>query len=424
MTKKKNKWQRKKIKQKSSPLKKLGVSFLLIILIFVAILSVGLAWLSQSLPNPNQLLSREISETTKIYDKTGDNLLYEIFSEQRRTIVQLEEIPQSLIHATIAIEDADFFTHKGFDIKSIMRAIIVDILHGAKVQGASTLTQQFVKNAFLTPEKTFKRKIKELLLAYKIEKDYSKEEILQMYFNEIPYGSNAYGAEAASQIYFGKSVRDLKLSESALLAALTKAPTYYSPYGNHTDELKNRQELILNIMVDQGFITEQESESAKEVNVLKNIKPRQSDITAPHFVMYVKQLLTDKLGQKKVEQGGLKVITTLDLEKQKIAKKAIKQRAKTNLKQYNANNASLVSIDPKTGNIIAMVGSKDFFNKDIKGQVNVSTRNRQPGSSFKPIVYANAFEKGYTPETLIFDVPTSFGLSGAGKEYKPQNYKN
>ncbi len=420
----KKNWTRKKIKNKKGLLKKIGLSVLFIILLLVAVFSVSMAWVSRKLPNPNQLLNRQISETTEIYDKTGENLLYEVFSNQRRTIVDLEEIPQHLIHATIAIEDTDFFTHQGFDVGSIMRAIIVDILHGAKVQGASTLTQQFVKNAFLTPKKTFKRKLKELLLAYKIEKEYSKQEILQMYFNEIPYGSNAYGAEAASQIYFGKSVRDLKLSESTLLAALTKAPTYYSPYGNHTDELKNRQELILNIMVDQGFITKQESENAKEVNVLKNIKPRQSDITAPHFVMYVKQLLTDKLGQKKVEQGGLKIITTLDLEKQKIAKKAIKQRAKTNLKQYNADNASLVSINPKTGNIVAMVGSKDFFNKDIKGQVNVATRNRQPGSSFKPIVYASAFEKGYTPETLIFDVPTNFGYSGAGKEYKPKNYKN
>ena len=424
MTKKKNKWQRKKIKQKSSPLKKLGVSFLLIILIFVAILSVGLAWLSQSLPDPNQLLSREISETTKIYDKTGDNLLYEIFSEQRRTIVQLEEIPQSLIHATIAIEDADFFTHKGFDIKSIIRAVIVDILHGAKVQGASTLTQQFVKNAFLTPKKTFKRKIKELLLAYKIEKNYSKQEILQMYFNEIPYGSNAYGAEAASQIYFNKSVRNLNLNESALLAALTKAPTYYSPYGNHTDELLQRQKMILDIMVKHGFITKNKAEEAKEKNALKNIKPRKMDIIAPHFVMYVKQLLTEKLGQKKVEQGGLKVITSLDLEKQTIAKNAIEKYAQGNEKNYNANNASLVSINPKNGNILAMIGSKDFFDKSIDGQVNVATRNRQPGSSFKPIVYAAALEKGYTPKTLLFDVPTSFGKSGDGKEYKPKNYKD
>ncbi len=419
----KKNWKRKKIKNKKSLLKKIGFTILFVIVLFIAIFSASIAWLSQTLPNPNQLLDRQISETTKIYDKTGENLLYEIFSNQRRTIVELNDIPQSLIHATVAIEDTDFFTHQGFDIKSIGRAIIVDILHGAKVQGASTLTQQFVKNAFLTPKKTFKRKIKELLLAYKIEKDYSKQEILQMYFNEIPYGSNAYGAEAASQIYFGKSVKDLKLSESALLAALTKAPTYYSPYGNHTDKLLSRQKLILNIMADQGFITKAEAEKAKSVNILEKIKPRHTDIIAPHFVMYVKEVLTKNLGQKKVEQGGLKVITSLDLEKQKIAQKAIEKYAKINQEKYNANNAALVSINPNNGDILAMVGSKDFFNQSIDGQVNVATRNRQPGSSFKPIVYAAAFEKGYTPKTLLFDVPTNFGDAGSGKEYKPKNYK-
>ncbi len=396
-----------------------GFSILLISVFVIGTFS----WLTYTLPNPEELLQRNIAQSTKIYDRTGKAVLYEIFAEERRSLVELKDIPQNLINATLMAEDQDFFTHPGFDLKGIFRAIIVDVLQGGKVQGASTLTQQFIKNAFLTTEKTWQRKIKELLLAYQLEKKYSKQEILQMYFNEIPYGSNAYGAEAASQIYFGKSVKNLGLDECALLAAMAKAPTYYSPRGNHQDELILRRNYLLDVMADKGHISQELASQTKKISTLEKVTPRYENITAPHFIMYVKGLLTEKYGQRSVEQGGFKVITTLDVNKQEIAEKAIENQAKRNEEIFKATNAALVSIDVKTGQILAMVGSKDFFDEEIDGQVNVATRLRQPGSSFKPIVYAAAFEKGYTPDTILFDVETSFGPTGIDdEEYIPQNY--
>jgi len=405
--------------------KNIFVFLIAIIFIGVVFISIFLAWLNYKIPNPEKLLERNIAQSTKIYDRTGQTVLYEIFAEERRSLVELEDLPQDLINATLVAEDKDFFNHPGFDLKAIARAIIIDVIRGGKVQGASTLTQQFVKNAFLTTQKTYKRKITELLLAYKIEKKYSKQEILKMYFNEIPYGSNAYGAESASQIYFGKSVKDLSLDECVILAALPKAPTYYSPYGNHSADLILRRDYILDSLVEQNYISEDLSQQTKKIDTLSKITPRWENIIAPHFVMYVKELLTEKYGERLVEQGGLKVISSLDLEKQKIAETAIEKYGERNEKNYKAQNASLVSLDVATGDILAMVGSKDFFNDSIDGQVNIALSLRQPGSSFKPIVYAAAFEKGYTPDTILFDVETSFGPSGPdGKEYIPQNYNN
>ena len=405
--------------------KNIFVFLIAIIFIGVVFISIFLAWLNYKIPNPEKLLERNIAQSTKIYDRTGQTVLYEIFAEERRSLVELEDLPQDLINATLVAEDKDFFNHPGFDLKAIARAIIIDVIRGGKVQGASTLTQQFVKNAFLTTQKTYKRKITELLLAYKIEKKYSKQEILKMYFNEIPYGSNAYGAESASQIYFGKSVKDLSLDECVILAALPKAPTYYSPYGNHSADLISRRDHILDSLVEQNYISEELSQQTKKIDTLSKITPRWENIIAPHFVMYIKELLTEKYGERLVEQGGLKVISSLDLKKQKIAEAAIEKYAKGNEKNYKAQNASLVSLDVATGDILAMVGSKDFFNDSIDGQVNITLSSRQPGSSFKPIVYAAAFEKGYTPDTILFDVETSFGPSGPdGKEYIPQNYNN
>lgn len=412
---------RKKLKKRS--FKKLLLFLVFVVLLFCVLFAGTLAWLSGGLPHPDKLLQRNVAQSTKIYDRSGKIVLYEIFSEQRRTLVNLSDIPENLINATLVAEDKDFFEHSGFELKAIFRAVFIDILRGGKVQGGSTLTQQFIKNAFLSPQKTYQRKIKELILSYQIEKKYSKQEILQMYFNEIPYGSNAYGAEAASQIYFNKSVRDLSLDEATLLAALPKAPTYYSPYGDHKDELILRRNYLLDSLVEEGYVTEEESEKAKEINTLEKIVSRYENITAPHFVMYVKGLLTEKYGEKTVEQGGLKVITTLDVNKQEIAEQAIEKYAERNEKTFKATNASLVSIDVSTGQILAMVGSKNFFDKSIDGQVNVALRPRQPGSSFKPIVYAVAFEKGFTPETVLFDVETNFGPAGVqGKDYIPQNY--
>lgn len=404
--------------------KNLITFFIFLIFIGGIFILISFAWISYNLPNPDKLLEREVPQSTKIFDRTGQTLLYEIFTEQRRTMIPLSEIPRETIFATIVIEDRDFYQHAGFDLKGIARAIIVDLLHlGKKVQGGSTITQQFIKNALLTPKKTYGRKIRELILAYQIEKKFSKEQILQMYLNEIPYGSNAYGIEAASQIFFGKSARDLSLDEAALLAALPKAPTYYSPYGEHREELIARRDYILDLMVEEGYINKKRAEEAKNTDTLKKIITRRENILAPHFVMYVKELLSEKYGSRMVEQGGLKVITTLDLEKQKIAEEEIEKQAKINEKNFRATNAALVAIDVKTGHILSMVGSKDFFNKEIDGQVNVTTRPRQPGSSFKPIVYAAAFQKGYTPETILFDIETNFGPAGPrGKDYIPRNY--
>jgi len=410
-------------KNKINSLRSFSIFFGFFILLIIVFVIGTFSWLSYTLPDPEELLQRNVAQSTKIYDRTEKIVLYEIFADERRSLVELEDIPQNLINATLMAEDQDFFTHPGFDLKGIFRAIIVDILRGGKVQGASTLTQQFIKNAFLTTDKTWKRKIKELLLSYQLEKKYSKQEILQLYFNEIPYGSNAYGAEAASQIYFGKSVKNLGLDECALLAAMTKAPTYYSPRGNHQDELIFRRDFLLDVMAENGHISQELADQTKLINTLEKVTPRYENITAPHFIMYVKGLLTEKYGQRTVEQGGLKVITTLDVDKQEIAEKAIENQAERNEEIFKATNAALVGIDVKTGQILAMVGSKDFFDEEIDGQVNVSTRLRQPGSSFKPIVYAAAFEKGYTPDTILFDVETSFGPTGIGdEEYIPQNY--
>lgn len=382
----------------------------------IAIISV--IWLSRGLPNPNQLINREVAQSTKIYDRTGENILYEISGEQRRTLVPLNEIPNYVKNATISIEDKNFYKHGAFSVWAMFRTVITNVMY-SRSAGGSTLTQQFIKNAVLSNEKTISRKVKELIMAYQLEKKFSKDEILQMYLNEIPYGSNAYGVEAASQKYFGKSVRDLSLAESAVLAALPQSPSRYSPYGANKDLLLGRKDYILNLMVEQGYISENERDDAKKQEIV--FKGRDNNITAPHFVMYIKDILAEKYGEKMIEQEGLKIYTTLDLYKQKIAEETITEKTKDYPQKYGANNAALVSIDPKTGQILAMVGSRDYFDDTIDGQVNVTTRPRQPGSSMKPIVFAALFEKGYTPDTILYDVVTNFSTDPA-QPYTPHNY--
>jgi 1A family penicillin-binding protein len=389
-----------------------------------------LAWAAKDLPNPNRIIERNIALSTKIYDRTGEILLYDIHGAEKRTFVKLEEIPEYLQEATLTAEDRKFYEHKGISITGILRSVLKNITTGSKV-GGSTLTQQLVKNAILSPEKKYTRKIKEIILSYQIEKKFSKDEILQMYFNEIPYGSVAYGAEAAAQTYFGKSVKDLDLAQAAILAALPQAPTYYSPYGSHTDKLFARQQYILDSMAELGYINQDQAEEAKKEKI--EFKKSNETIIAPHFVMYVKEYLTNRYDELTVEQGGLKVITTLDVAKQKMAEEAIAAVTEQNAKKYNANNAALVSLDVKTGQILALVGSKDYFAdpfpKDCKPgvncsfdpQVNIALRPRQPGSSFKPIVYAASFIKGYTPQTILYDVNTNF-LNSDGRDYNPKNY--
>ena len=380
-------------------------------------------YVTYNLPDPEQIANREVVESTKIYDRTGDVLLYEIHGEEKRTIVAFESIPEYVKQATIAIEDDAFYTHPAFDWRSIVRAVIKDITQGQLSQGGSTITQQLAKNAFLTTEKTLTRKIKELVLAFRIEKYYEKDEILNLYLNQIPYGGNAYGVEAASQTYFNKSISELTLAEAALLAALPQAPTYYSPWGSHQEDLFARQRSILKRMEELGYIDEEERLRAEETEL--EIAPQLiTSIKAPHFVIYVQDYLVKKYGEEFLEKGGLRVTTTLDWELQEIAEKAVTEGVKRNTELYGGKNAALVAKDANTGQILAMVGSADYFDTENEGNFNVATQGlRQPGSAFKPFAYLTAFEKGYTPDTVVFDVPTEFDTTGRPeKSYKPHNF--
>ncbi len=387
------------------------------------------AFVSRDLPDPNTLTDRTISQTTKIFDRTGEHLLYEVYGDENRTLVKMQEgfcgdnevletdlrgIPLFAVQATIAAEDRGYCTHHGFDVKGLARSVFKNIFTGSRV-GGSTLTQQLVKNAILSNEKTYIRKIKELILSLELERRYSKDELLQIYFNEIPYGSTYYGIQAASQNYFDKTVDEITLSEAAVLAALPQAPTRYL---NNLEALTSRRDWILESMHELGYIDEYELEDAiaEEVAVEVNV----TNIEAPHFVFYVIEQLEEEYGRQQAEEGGLKVITTLDYDQQIIAEEEVVKGVEENGEYYEFTNASLVAINPQNGQITAMVGSKDFFDEEIDGQVNIATRLRQPGSSFKPIVYALGFETGYTPNTVLWDVVTEFASSG--KSYMPHNY--
>jgi 1A family penicillin-binding protein len=385
----------------------------------LVLLSAGaIVWILRDLPTVETFEQRIIPQSTRIYDHTGTTLLYDLHGEEKRTIVPLDRISPLLINATITAEDDRFYHHIGIDLPGIIRALFRNILSLRFEEGGSTITQQLVRNAVLTPEKTFARKIREAVLAIAIEIRFSKEKILEAYLNQIPYGSLLYGAEAASQAYFGKSASDLTLAEAATLAALPKAPSYYSPYGNHRDELIHRRNYILDRMVTLGYLDSASAERAKGEPL--TVLPPREPIIAPHFVFYVQEELERRFGKERVEQGGLRVITSLDVELQKIADEAVRSGAERNERRFRGRNAALVAIDPKNGNILAMVGSRDYFNPAYDGNVNVTVRPRQPGSSFKPIVYAAAFERGFTPDTILFDLPTEFGTGE--KSYRPQNY--
>jgi membrane peptidoglycan carboxypeptidase len=378
---------------------------------------------SKNLPSIEEIAQRQISQSTKIYDRTGTVLLYEISNSEQRTVVPLETIPKYLRDATVAVEDEKFYEEPAFDWKAIMRAFFVNLLHGSIMQGGSTITQQLAKNAFLSGEQTISRKIKEFVLAIKLNKYYSKDQILSLYLNEIPYGSTIYGVEAASEAYFGKPVQDLNLAESALFAAIPKAPTYYSPWGSHTKELISREQFILNKMYGLGKITKQERDAAVKYKL--TFSPQGHGIKAPHFVMAVQDYLVQKYGEDIVREGGLRVITTLDWNLEQAAEKAVKAGAEQNQALYEGYNAALVTEDPKTGQILAMAGSRDYFatsslpigctpgtNCEFEPNFNVATQGlRQPGSSLKPFVYLTAFQKGYTPDTVVFDLPTEFAAS-------------
>ncbi len=394
-------------KKKGFALKIIGLFLLAVLgLAFWALLII--TKIAKELPSPEQFINRQISQSTKIYNRTAETLLYEIHGEEKRTIVSFEEIPDYAKKATIAVEDQNFYRHPAFDWRAIIRAFITDIIRGRFVQGGSTITQQLAKNAFLTSEQTFTRKIKELILAYWIEQRYSKDEILNLYLNQIPYGANAYGIEAASQTYFSKSAKDLNLDEAACLAALPRSPSYYSPWGSHREELESRKNYVLEQMFNLGFIDKEEKQRAQN-SKLKFASQSIGSIKAPHFVMLVRDYLVTKYGEEVVEKGGLKVITTLNWPLQELAEIVIKEGAERNTQLYQGKNAALVAQDPKTGQILAMVGSKDYFDVENEGNFNVAYQGlRQPGSALKPFVYITAFQKGYSPETVVFDLPTEF----------------
>lgn len=393
----------------------IGGLFVVGTFLFLALIAVY----ARDLPDPNNLSVRAVPQTTTITDRTGKSILYQLYGQEKRTIVELNQISPYIIKATLIAEDKDFYTHNGFAIKGIFRAVFVNLLKGQKVQGGSTITQQLVKNSILTSEKTFSRKIKELILAIEIERRFSKEQILKLYLNEIPYGSTSYGVETAAQSYFGKAAKDLNLKESVLIAAIVKAPTYYSPYGQRTEELKTRMGLILDAMLKENVITKAEYDKAKSEDVLVKIKPKQESIIAPHFVFYVRDQLAQMFGEESVLRDGLKVTTSLDLVKQNNAETALKINL-GNLKKWNATTAAMAAIDPKTGDVLAMIGSADYFNDSINGKFNSLLGFRQPGSSIKPIVYAAAFEKGYTPSTVVYDAKTVF--PNLPTPYIPSNY--
>ncbi|MFH1292303.1 MAG: PBP1A family penicillin-binding protein [bacterium] len=410
----------KKIKmKKTSWLKNLVMFFILIGCLGLIAGTITVAMITKDLPSPDKLTERTIAQSTKIYDRTGEHLLYEIYQNQKRTLVELNQIAEYAQQATVAVEDKNFYTHKGIRLQSIARAAFNNLI-GRRVGGggASTLTQQLIKNAVVGDERTIFRKIKEAIMAIRLERKYDKNQILKMYLNEIPYGSTNYGIEAASQSYFKKSAKDLNLSESATLAALPQASTRYL---NDISALTERRDVVLELMYNQGYITEQEKNTAQNTPV--SIYQKTNALEAPHFILYVKQLLADSFGEKTVDEGGLKVITTLDYDKQKIAEKAVKEIGDINNKEKDANNAALVAMDPKTGEVLAMVGSRDFEDEKIDGKYNVAVLGkRQPGSSFKPFIYLKAFEKGYTPETVLYDVETDFEKNKSEKEYIPKNY--
>jgi membrane peptidoglycan carboxypeptidase len=422
-----------------------GAGLLFVFLVFL--------WFAKDLPTPGKINARVTAQTTKFYDSTGNKLLYELYGDQNRSIVAFDQIPAVAKQATIAIEDKDFYNHGAFSFLGYLRAAFVDLTQRGVRQGGSTITQQYVKNALLDPtDRSISRKIKELILSIEIGQFYSKNDILTLYLNEIPYGNRAYGIESACKTFFPQDIdkadrdqhcaKNLDLSQSALLAAILNAPSYYSPFGAHQPELIERQHTVLDVMVDQKYITKAQSDAAKwqiadlsdpakisqTQNLYANLDPRLA-----HFILYTQDFLESKYGTTTVTEGGLNVRTTLDYDKQIAAYDAVQANMK-NVRALGGSNAALVSTDPKTGHILAMIGSQNF-NDPVGGQVNVATSQRQPGSSFKPIVYSTLFAKNagaacaktrdcptYGPGTTIYDVPTNFGT--AATPYTPQNFGN
>lgn len=369
-----------------------------------------------SLPNPELLSRRDLEVSTKIFDRNGI-LLYEIYADQNRTPVPLGKIPHFVIDATIAIEDRDFYSHQGFSLRAILRALSETYLH-SNIQGGSTITQQLIKSALLTPEVKFSRKLKEILLAFWAERLYSKNQILEMYLNQVPYGGTAWGIEAASQTYFGKSVKDLTLGQASLLAGLPAAPSEYSPFGSNPEKTFERQREVLRRMLEDHYITKNQLDDALKEPI--QFASPTIGIRAPHFILYIKDLLEQRYGARLVEQGGLRVKTSLDINLQEKVEDLVKTRVES-LRSLRVGNGAALVTNPKTGEILAMVGSKNYFDTTGDGNVNVTTSLRQPGSSIKVVNYAAALEDGFTAASILDDSPVIYRTPGS-LDYAPVNY--
>lgn len=390
-----------------------------------------LIWLATlEIPDLSSFEERRVLQSTKIYDRTGEVMLYDLHQDVRRTVIPFDQMSHHVKNATVAIEDDQFYNHIGIDIKAIVRAAVSNVQEGGLGQGGSTITQQVIKNSVLQREKTFTRKAKEAILALKLERLKTKDEILEIYLNEAPYGGTIYGVEEAAQAFFKTSATNLTIGEAAYLAAIPQAPTYLSPYGNNRAELDARQKLVLEKMRTNGYISVEEYEAAKNETV--EFEPQLvSGIKAPHFVMYIREILAEKYGEEALAERGLKVVTTLDWELQEAAEKIVAEKVAINTDKFKASNAGLVATDPKNGDLLVMVGSYDYFSETVDGNYNVTLANRQPGSSIKPFIYAAAFNKGFQPATTLFDVRTQFSTncepgdpSNEPPCYSPNNHNN
>ncbi len=412
-------------------LSNLSTGMMTVFLVFLLILFSSIVFFAVQIPSPQSLTNRDVAQSTKIYDRNGE-LLYDIYQNQNRTPIKLDEIPEVVKQSTIAIEDKDFYKHPGFSIVGIARSAFDLIIHRKVEGGGSTLTQQLVKNALLSGERTLPRKMKEFILAIQVERTYPKDQILEMYLNEIPYGGTAYGIEAAANLYFGKSAKDLDLAEASLLAGLPQLPSVYSPYGTRPELAKVRQKEVLRRMVEDDYITQAQADSAANEELKYRTSQKEIGFKSPHFVLYVKQKLIEQFGDKMVEQGGLRVTTSLDYQLQKKAEEIVKSEV-DKLKSAKAGNGAAVVLDAKTGQILSLVGSKDYFADSepagcVEGEtctfesnVNAVLSHRQPGSATKPITYARALEKGYTANYTLMDVKTEFP-GGDQPAYIPVNY--
>lgn len=400
-----------------------------LIFLFLALLGV-FVYFAKDLPRPERFTEHQLVQSTKIYDRTGKVLLYNVYGEEKRTYVPLDKIPKYLKDAVLVAEDSNFYHHIGIDVKGVFRAILKNIKIREPLYGGSTIPQQLIRSTFLTIKKTPERKIREIILALELDRRYSKDQIFEWYLNQIPFGGNAYGVEEAAKTYFRKSISEVSLPEAATLAALIRAPSYLSPYRNK-EELLERKNYILERMASLGYISEKELFEAKSAKIKF---ASSKEMKAPYFTIeYILPQLEKNYSLEFLRRGGLKIYTSLDWELQKIAEEVIEKGVERN-KAFGAYNAALVAIDPKTGEILAMVGGAGYEKEEyplgcepqknckFSPHFNVATLGlRQPGSAFKPFVYATAFKKGFTPDTIVVDEKTNFGIWG-DKPYIPENY--